>query len=111
MKTTIDADGRLVIPKKLRKQAGIEPGMPLELRYYDGRIEIEPAPAKVRLVRKGRFLVAVHDGPVEPLTTEMVEATRRAIQDERFAELMGSGSGPSSRREAPDAPKSRRRKV
>ncbi|HZS92352.1 MAG TPA: AbrB/MazE/SpoVT family DNA-binding domain-containing protein, partial [Chloroflexota bacterium] len=43
MKTTMDAAGRLVIPREIRRQAGLQPGMPVEVRWHDGRIEIEPA--------------------------------------------------------------------
>jgi len=32
MKTTIDHAGRLVIPKDIRRESGIKPGMPLEIR-------------------------------------------------------------------------------
>ncbi len=84
MKTTIDAAGRLVIPKEIRRQAGLQPGMPLDVRWQDGRIEIEPAARPVRLERRGRFLVAVADGTDE-LTTEIVEETREALARERGA--------------------------
>jgi AbrB family looped-hinge helix DNA binding protein len=83
MKTTIDAAGRLVIPKEIRREAGLRPGMPLEVRFRDGRIEIEPEPLPVKLVRKGRLLVAVPCREVEPLTAEMVERTREALREER----------------------------
>ncbi|MGH7808198.1 MAG: AbrB/MazE/SpoVT family DNA-binding domain-containing protein [Thermodesulfobacteriota bacterium] len=76
MKTTIDSPGRLVIPKEVRREAGLKPGMPLEVRWHDGRIEIEPAPLPVKLVRKGRLLVAVPENIASPLTTETVERTR-----------------------------------
>ena len=42
MKATIDAAGRLVIPKRIRREAGLESGAELEIRFEDGRIEIEP---------------------------------------------------------------------
>ncbi len=42
MKTTIDAAGRLVIPKKIREEAGLKPGTALDVRVRDGVIEIEP---------------------------------------------------------------------
>jgi AbrB family looped-hinge helix DNA binding protein len=82
MKTTIDAAGRLVIPKKIRREAGPKPGMPLEVRWREERIEIEPAPLPVKLVRKGRLLVAVPQKAVIPLPTETVERTRRTKKGE-----------------------------
>ncbi|MDH5640344.1 MAG: AbrB/MazE/SpoVT family DNA-binding domain-containing protein [Nitrospira sp.] len=85
MKTTIDAAGRLVIPKELRREAGLEPGTELEIRWRQGLIEIEPAPLPVKLKKRGRFLVAVPDHPVEPLTNEQIERTRRQITRNRAA--------------------------
>jgi AbrB family looped-hinge helix DNA binding protein len=83
MRTTIDAAGRLVIPKGIREEAGLKPGMDLEIRWHDGRIEIEPASLPVKLVRKGRLLVAVPERDVEPLTEQIVEQTRAVLRRER----------------------------
>jgi AbrB family looped-hinge helix DNA binding protein len=83
MKSTMDSAGRLVIPKDIRKEAGIRPGMPLDVRVRDGRIEIEPAPLVVRLEKRGRFLVAVPEKEVPVLTSETVELTRKKIRRER----------------------------
>ena len=83
MKTTIDSAGRLVIPAQVRREAGIKPGMPLEVTAREGRIEIEPAPLKVKLARRGRLLVAVAQDPVPALTADIVEETRRKIRHER----------------------------
>jgi AbrB family looped-hinge helix DNA binding protein len=83
MVTTIDAAGRLVIPREIRQEAAIEPGTPLEVRVRDGIIEIEPQPLRVTLERRGRFLVAVPQQKVPELTTEIVERTRRRIRRER----------------------------
>ncbi len=83
MTTTMDEAGRLVIPREVRNEARIRPGTPLEVRWRDGRIEIEPQPLPVRLVRKGRLLVAVPDNRVEPLAADTVERTRRALRRER----------------------------
>jgi AbrB family looped-hinge helix DNA binding protein len=83
MRTTIDAAGRLVIPKQIREQAGLRPGMPLEISYRDGAIEIEPAPMPVRLVRKGHLTVAVPAGDVPTLTADQVERAREQIRGER----------------------------
>lgn len=46
-------------------------------------IEIEPTPLPVKLKKRGRFLVAVPDQAVEPLTSENVERTRRQIRRSR----------------------------
>ena len=83
MKTTIDAAGRLVIPRALRRAAGLEPGMPLDLRLEDGAVVIEPAPTPVLLERRGRFLVARAVHPVPPLTARLVEETREQLDSER----------------------------
>lgn len=86
MKTTIDRAGRLVIPKQVRREAGLKPGMPLDVRWRDGRIEIEPEPLPVKLTRKGRLLVAVPQGAATPLTAETVERTRTTLRRGRVAE-------------------------
>jgi AbrB family looped-hinge helix DNA binding protein len=80
----MDGSGRLVLPKKIREEAGIEPGMPLEVRVdADGRIEIEPAHLQVRIVKKGPLHVAVPLEPVEPLTTEAVRQVQLALRERR----------------------------
>lgn len=83
MKTTIDTSGRLVIPKEIRREAGLKPGMPLDVRCEEGRIEITPAPLLVKLERRGRLLVAVPQKDVGPLTSETVERTRTELRRER----------------------------
>ena len=73
MKTTIDASGRIVIPKEIRKAAGLQRGTAVEVRWRDGRIEIEPALVPVRLEQRGRWVVAVPEEDVPILTAAMVE--------------------------------------
>jgi AbrB family looped-hinge helix DNA binding protein len=75
MKISIDRAGRLVVPKKIREAAGILPGSELTIRVADGRIEIEPAPLEVRLVKRGSLTVAVPRQRVAPLTGEDVGQT------------------------------------
>jgi bifunctional DNA-binding transcriptional regulator/antitoxin component of YhaV-PrlF toxin-antitoxin module len=72
-----------VIPRQIRQDAGITPGMALDIRLRDGRIEIEPAPLPVKLVRRGPLLVAVPQTSVPPLHPEVVERTRRRLRRER----------------------------
>ena len=83
MKTTIDNAGRLVIPKEIRREARLVAGAPLEVRWRNGRIEIEPAPASVRLERRGRLLVAVPRKKLPKLAPETVEQTRTRLLDDR----------------------------
>lgn len=68
----IDRVGRLVIPKEIREEAGIEPGMVLEIRCREGRIEIEPRRRPIRIVKKGRLQVAESVETGEPLTRAVV---------------------------------------
>jgi AbrB family looped-hinge helix DNA binding protein len=83
MITTIDPAGRLVIPKEIRREAGLEPGTPLDVRWRDGVIEIEPRPLAVTLQRKGRMLVATATSKVTPLRASTVERTRRELTARR----------------------------
>jgi AbrB family looped-hinge helix DNA binding protein len=70
MRTTIDAAGRVVIPKPMRDELGIRGGMELELTLREGRLELEPTSKPVRLVERDGFLAAeVEDDDEAPLTT------------------------------------------
>jgi len=74
MKTTIDLAGRLVVPKALRDELRLEPGMPLEIKVREGRIELEPVATPMRLVRRGKRLVATTDEPLPRLAADDVRA-------------------------------------
>jgi len=81
IQTTIDSAGRLVLPKTVRDEAGILPGMTLRITVHEGRVEIEPVPREVRIVQRGplRIAVPVEEGPL--LTEEVVEKVRREIRE------------------------------
>jgi AbrB family looped-hinge helix DNA binding protein len=83
MITTMDPAGRLVIPSEIRREAALEPGVPLEVRWRDGVIEIEPQSLAVTLKRKGRLLVASPAGKVATLRAATVERTRRGLAARR----------------------------
>jgi AbrB family looped-hinge helix DNA binding protein len=72
MKTTIDAAGRLVVPKPLREELGFAPGMELELDAVDGRLEVA-VPSRVRVEQGPRGARFVADGDAA-LTAEQVRA-------------------------------------
>jgi bifunctional DNA-binding transcriptional regulator/antitoxin component of YhaV-PrlF toxin-antitoxin module len=78
-----DDSGNLVIPREICREIGLRPGTATLVSCRDGRIEIEPAPREVRIVRKGRLAVAVPVEPSEPLTAETVRRTQKAIRAER----------------------------
>jgi AbrB family looped-hinge helix DNA binding protein len=81
MKASIDAVGRVVIPKEMRQRLGLRHDRPIVIRERDGRVEIEPAPTAMSLVRRRGGSVAVPEGKLPPLTDELVrdtlEQTRR----------------------------------
>jgi AbrB family looped-hinge helix DNA binding protein len=80
MRTTIDAAGRVVVPKPLREALGLSPGQPVEIVLTDGRLEVEPAVTPMRLTRRGRSTVAVPDRKLPRLTVEQVRATLERVR-------------------------------
>lgn len=74
MRTTIDAAGRLVVPKRLRNELKLQGGTVLEIRAREGRLELEPAATPMRLVRRGKDLVATTDEPLPRIDAEYVRA-------------------------------------
>lgn len=81
MRTTIDAAGRIVIPKALRDAMGLEAGRAIDVVFTDGRIEIEIAPADVTVEAAEGLPRLVPAEPMPELTDRQVrdaiEATRR----------------------------------
>lgn len=84
MKTTIDAAGRVVIPRAARAAAHLEPGTELEVRVENGVVQLEPAVKAARLVQRGRLVVAVSEEPLPPLRQQEVNET--------LEEVRGAGS-------------------
>lgn len=80
MKSTIDAAGRIVVPKSLRDALGLKPGQALDIRAGDGRLEIEVAPTPMCLRKSGKGVVAVPDAGLPPLTAEQVRDTLERIR-------------------------------
>ena len=75
MKVTIDAAGRVIVPKVYRDALGLVDGSELEVELRDGGVVLEPPPTPVKLVRRGRNLVAEPDRRLPKLTAEQVRAT------------------------------------
>ncbi|HLE66385.1 MAG TPA: AbrB/MazE/SpoVT family DNA-binding domain-containing protein [Burkholderiales bacterium] len=80
MKATLDTAGRLVVPKALRQALGLKPGLPLEIRAGEGRLEIEIAPTPMRLKKRGKGVVAVPEEELPALTAEQVRETLERVR-------------------------------
>lgn len=74
MRTAIDTAGRVVVPKVLRDELGLQPGLALEIHARDGALVIEPLPTPVKLVRRGKVMVAEPTVRLPKLTQEEVRA-------------------------------------
>ena len=81
MTITMDAAGRLVIPSEIRRDAGLVPGAPLDVRCREGVIEIEPQPLEVTLTRRGPLLVATPAKKVPNLTSATVDRIRATVNN------------------------------
>ncbi|MDQ6641378.1 MAG: AbrB/MazE/SpoVT family DNA-binding domain-containing protein [Actinomycetota bacterium] len=81
MKTTIDAAGRIVVPKAMRRRLGLEGPAEVQIELRDGAVEIRPEGREVQLVtgEDGRPLLRAPQG-TPPLTDEDV---RRMIDESR----------------------------
>lgn len=80
MKTTIDAAGRIVVPKPLREALQLKAGQVLEISAGDGRLEIEIAPTPMTLQKRGKDVVAIPDVELPVLTTAEVRDTLERIR-------------------------------
>jgi AbrB family looped-hinge helix DNA binding protein len=80
MLTTIDAAGRIVVPKPLREELGFKAGQALELSAADGRLEVEHPTTPIRLEKRDGQLVAVADREMPTLTAELVRETLEQIR-------------------------------
>jgi AbrB family looped-hinge helix DNA binding protein len=81
IEVSIDAAGRIVVPKVIRQQAGLLPGTLLTVRLREGCIEIEPAPRKVRIVSRGKLRVASAVAGSARLSGDQVERVRKGLRE------------------------------
>jgi AbrB family looped-hinge helix DNA binding protein len=72
MRVAIDGVGRLVIPKAMREELGIDGPSELEITAADGRLELTVPYIKAHLEVRDGLSVIVPDEPVPPVTTEMI---------------------------------------
>jgi len=81
MKTTIDAGGRVVIPKRIRESAGLKPGAEVTVDFQDGKVQIEAAGKLVKVVRKGSTFVLRAPKGTPPLTVEKVNEILERVRN------------------------------
>ena len=81
MRTTIDGAGRVVIPKSVRDEAGLEAGTEVDVEFRDGRIEIEPTMVEMRLAKRDGGITIEAAVEMPPLTgddvRDLLERVRR----------------------------------
>jgi bifunctional DNA-binding transcriptional regulator/antitoxin component of YhaV-PrlF toxin-antitoxin module len=77
MRVAIDGVGRLVIPKALREELGVNGPTDLELTASDGRLELTVADVPAHVEERDGFPVIVTDRPVQPLS---VTEARTAVE-------------------------------
>jgi AbrB family looped-hinge helix DNA binding protein len=80
MRSTIDAAGRLVVPKAVRDELGLAPGTELEVTVVDRRIELEVPATPMRLEEREHGVVAVTDREMPVLTTDQVRETLERVR-------------------------------
>jgi bifunctional DNA-binding transcriptional regulator/antitoxin component of YhaV-PrlF toxin-antitoxin module len=74
MRITIDAVGRLVVPKALRAEVGITGPTELDVVARDGVIELAIADVPARIEDRDGTPVIVTDAQVKPMSVEDVRA-------------------------------------
>lgn len=81
MRTTIDAAGRVVIPKAIRDRLGLTAHRQIEVVDRGDHVAIAPVPAEVRVAERDGVPVLESDEPLPVLTADRVrdvlERTRR----------------------------------
>ncbi|MDX2180829.1 MAG: AbrB/MazE/SpoVT family DNA-binding domain-containing protein [Bryobacteraceae bacterium] len=90
MTTTIDAAGRVVIPKAIRDSLGLKAGAKVEIAERDGSIRIDTLPSdEVRIVRKGRLLVMQAPPGTPKMTMDDLNKLIEEIRNGPMDEFMG----------------------
>jgi len=65
MQTTIDAVGRIVVPKPLRDALGLVPGSTVDISRYGSGLQLVPIGRTARLVEEDGVLVATGDTAID----------------------------------------------
>jgi len=78
METTIDAVGRIVVPKQLRDSLGMTPGTTVDVTAYGAGLQVLPAGRTARIVQVDGQTVAESDTPVtDDVVFGLIDTLRR----------------------------------
>ena len=78
MQTKLDAVGRVVVPKALRDELGLEPGMTLDVSRYGAGLALLPGTRAARLVERDGVLLATGTTTIDDEDVfRLVDAGRR----------------------------------
>ncbi len=83
METTLDRFGRVLLPKRVRRRLGLEPGDVLEIVEDQGSVRLQPVTEEAALVWKGNVLV--HQGVPTGDLTDSVQRDR----EKRMRHVLG----------------------
>jgi AbrB family looped-hinge helix DNA binding protein len=78
METTIDAVGRVVVPKPLRDALGLQPGSTVDISRYGAGLQLVPTGRTARLVEEAGVLVATGETTIDDeVVFGLIDAGRR----------------------------------
>lgn len=78
METTIDAVGRIVVPKPLREALGLVAGSTVDISRYGAGLQLIPTGRTARLVEESGALVATGDTMIDDVVVfGLIDTGRR----------------------------------
>jgi AbrB family looped-hinge helix DNA binding protein len=80
MRTTIDAAGRVVIPKSLREAIGLGDGGEIEIQLVDGALLVSPPTVRKRIEDRDGRATIVAEEELPALTDQVVRDVLDAVR-------------------------------
>ena len=78
MEATLDAVGRIVVPKQLRDALGLKPGSTVDISFYGAGLQLIPVGRVAHLVEEAGVLVADSDTEINDVDVfALLDAGRR----------------------------------
>ena len=80
MRTTMDAAGRVVIPKALRDAIGLPDGGEVDIELDDGAVVVAVPTVRKRIEQRDGRVTIVAEAPLPPLSDDVVRSALDAIR-------------------------------